>query len=117
MATLLLVGATTYIVSSSNAKIAGNLKTSQAALQVAMAGIERGRELLRQANSTSANVESFSEELAARVGSNGQLNDPLSSSDDINVITGNTSAAHFAGGTGDHPARDAPDGVAANQFV
>ena len=93
MATLLLVGATTYIVSSSNAKVAGNLKTSQAALQVAMAGIEQGRELLRQANSTSANVESFSEELAARVGSNSQLNDPLSSTDDLNVITGNTTAA------------------------
>jgi len=93
MVTLLLVGATTYIVSSSNAKAAGNLKTSQAALQVAMAGIEQGRELLRQANSTSANVEAFSEELAARVGSNGQLNDPLSGTDDLNVITGNTTAA------------------------
>jgi hypothetical protein len=93
MAILLLVGATTYIVSSSNAKVAGNLKTSQAALQVAMAGTEQARELIRQANSTSANVESFSEELSARVGSNGQLNDPLSSTDDLNVITGNTTAA------------------------
>ncbi len=93
MATLLLVGATTYIVSSSNAKVAANFKTSQAALQIAMAGIEQARELLRQANATSSNVESFSEELAARVGSNSQLNDPLSSTDDLNVITGNTSAA------------------------
>jgi hypothetical protein len=98
MATLLLVGATTYIVSSSNAKVGANFKTGQATLQVAMAGIEHARELLRQANATSANVESFSEELAARVGSDATLNDPLSNTDDLNVITGNTSAATMAVG-------------------
>jgi Tfp pilus assembly protein PilX len=98
MATLLLVGATTYIVSSSNAKIGANFKTSQATLQVAMAGIEQARELLRQANAASANIESFSEELAARVGSNTTLDNPLSSTDDLNVITGNTSAATMAVG-------------------
>ena len=98
MATLLLVGATTYIVSSSNAKVGANFKTSQATLQVAMAGIEQARELLRQANASSSNIESFSEELAARVGSDATLNDPLSSTDDLNVITGNTSAATMAVG-------------------
>jgi len=99
MATLLLVGATTYIVSSSNTKVGANFKTNQAALQVAMAGIERARELLRQANATSSNTESFSDELAARVGSNSQLNDPLSNTDDLNVITGNTSAATMTVGS------------------
>ncbi|HXV49007.1 MAG TPA: hypothetical protein VEB61_09415 [Candidatus Binatia bacterium] len=98
MATLLLVGATTYIVSSSNAKVGANFKTSQATLQVAMAGIEQARELLRQANASSSNIESFSEELAARVGSDATLNDPLSNTDDLNVITGNTSAATMAVG-------------------
>jgi|GEM_PF-921270 len=93
MATLLLVGATTYLVSSSNVKVGANFKTSQAALQVAMAGIEQARELLRQANASSSNIESFSEELAARTGSNGVLNDPFSSTDDFNVITHNTSSA------------------------
>jgi hypothetical protein len=98
MATLLLVGATTYIVSSSNAKVGANFKTGQATLQVAMAGIEQARELLRLANAASANTESFSEELAARVGSDATLNDPLSNTDDLNVITGNTSAATMAVG-------------------
>ncbi len=69
------------------------------ALQVAMAGVERAREILRQANMTSANTASFSEELAARVGSNGQLNDPLSTTDDLNVITGNTSSASMTVGS------------------
>lgn len=69
------------------------------ALQVAMAGAERAREILRQANATSSNTASFSEELAARVGSNGQLNDPMSTTDDLNVITGNTSSASMTVGS------------------
>src|SRR5262245_14257668 len=93
IATLLLVGATTYLVSSSNIRVGANFKTNQTTLQVAMAGIEQARELLRQANASSSNVESFSEELAARTGSNGVLNDPLSNTDDLNVITSNTAAA------------------------
>ena len=98
MATLVLVGATTYIVSSSNAKVGTNFKTNQIALQVAMAGTERAREILRAANALSINTDSFSEELAARVGSNGQLNDSLSITDDLNVITDNTNSASMTVG-------------------
>jgi len=99
MATLLLVGATTYLVSSSNVRVGANFKSNQATLQVAMAGIEQARELLRLANASSSNVESFSDELAARTGSNGVLNDPLASTDDLNIITGNTNAATMAVGS------------------
>jgi Tfp pilus assembly protein PilX len=99
LAALTLVGATAFLVSSSNVKVGGNFRTNQTALQVAMAGVERAREILRQANATSANTASFSEELAARVGSNGQLNDPLSTTDDLNVITSNTSSASMTVGT------------------
>jgi Tfp pilus assembly protein PilX len=98
LAALTLVGATAFLVSSTDVKVGGNFKTSQITLQVAMAGVERAREILRQANATSANTASFSEELAARVGSNGQLNDPLSTTDDLNVITGNTSSASMSVG-------------------
>ena len=99
LASLILVGARAFLVASTNVKVGGNFKTNQMALQVGMAGVERAREILRQANATSSNTESFSEELAARVGSNGQLNDPMSTTDDLNVITGNTSSASMTVGS------------------
>jgi Tfp pilus assembly protein PilX len=99
LAALILVGATAFLVASTNVKVGGNFRTNQTALQVAMAGVERAREILRQANATSANTASFSEELAARVGSNGQLNNPLSTTDDLNVITSNTSNASITVGS------------------
>jgi Tfp pilus assembly protein PilX len=99
LASLILVGATAFLVASTNVKVGGNFKTNQMALQVAMAGAERAREIVRQANATSSNPASFSDELAARVGSNGQLNDPLSSTDDLNVVTNNTSSASMTVGS------------------
>ena len=99
LSALILVGATAFLLASTNVKVGGNFKTNQMALQVAMAGVERAREILRQANATSTNPELLSEELAARVGSNGQLNDPLSTTDDLNVITGNTSSASMTVGS------------------
>jgi Tfp pilus assembly protein PilX len=95
---LTLLGTTAYILSSTDIKIGGNFRDSQLALQVAMAGSEQAREIIRQANATSTNPDSFSEELAARIGLNGQLNDPLLTTDDLNVITGNTSSASMAVG-------------------
>jgi len=100
LSALTLVGATALILSSTDIKIGSNFRNNQVVLQVAMAGAERAREILRQANATSANPASFSEELAARVGLNGQLNDPLSTTDDLNVITGNTSSASMTVGNG-----------------
>ena len=79
---LTLIGATAFIVSSTDVKVGGNFKTSQTALQVAMAGAEQARQTLRAVNLSSANPENFSEELAARVGANSVLNGYTTSTDD-----------------------------------
>jgi len=88
MVTLILVGATTYIVSSNNAKIGGNYKTSETALQVAMAGTEKAREALRAANASSTTTTDFSQELAAHVGVNGVLNAYPTTVDDTTLANG-----------------------------
>ena len=93
MVTLILVGATTYIVSSSNAKIGGNYKTSETALQVAMAGAEKARETLRAANASSTTTTNFSEELAAHVGANGVLNGYSTTTDDTVLVSGTMAIA------------------------
>ena len=93
LSSLVLVGATAYLLSSTDIKIGGNFRTNQMVLQVAMAGSEQAREIIRQANAASTNPASLGEELAARVGANSVLNDPLSTTDDLNVVTDNTSAA------------------------
>ncbi len=73
LVTLTLVGTTASIITSTDIKIGGNFRESQEALQVAMAGAEHGREVLRALNEASADKESFSDELAARVGGNAAL--------------------------------------------
>ena len=93
MVTLLLVGATTYIVSSSNVKIGANFKSSETVLQVAMAGVEKAREALRAANAASTVTTDFSQELAARVGANGVLNGYTTTTDDVAMATGTMSVA------------------------
>ena len=87
---LTMVGATAFIVASTDVKVGGNFKTNQTALQVAMAGTEQARQTLRAANSSSTNTASFSEELAARVGENGVLNGYTSSTDDSPIATSST---------------------------
>ena len=93
MVTLILVGATTYIVSSSNVKIGANFKSSETVLQVAMAGVEKAREALRAANAASTVTTDFSQELAARVGANGVLNGYTTTTDDVAMATGTMSVA------------------------
>jgi Tfp pilus assembly protein PilX len=90
LATLVLVGTTAFIVSSTDVKVGGNYKTNQTALQVAMAGAEKARETLRSANVASSNPTNFSEELAARVGANGVLNGYTSSTDDSALASSST---------------------------
>ena len=87
---LTLVGATAFIVASTDVKVGGNFRTSQTALQVAMAGAEQARQTLRALNSASTNSANFSEELAARVGANGVLNGYTSSTDDSVLASSNT---------------------------
>jgi Tfp pilus assembly protein PilX len=90
MATLVLIGATAFLVSSTDVKIGSNFKTNQVALQVAMAGTEQARETLRALNAASANRTNFSEELAARVGANAALNGYTSSTDDLPLASSST---------------------------
>ena len=93
---LTLVGATAFIVASTDVKVGGNFKTSQTALQVAMAGAEQARQTLRAANASSTNPETFSEELAARIGANGVLNGYTSSTDDLALASSSTLVPGYA---------------------
>jgi Tfp pilus assembly protein PilX len=90
LAALTLVGATAYLVSSTDSKVGANFKTNQIALQVAMAGTEQARETLRALNAASANRTNFSEELAAQVGANAALNGYTSSTDDLPLSSSST---------------------------
>jgi Tfp pilus assembly protein PilX len=90
MATLVLIGATAFLVSSTDVKIGANFKTNQVALQVAMAGAEKARETLRALNAASTTKSNFSEELAARVGANAALNGYTSSTDDLPLASSST---------------------------
>jgi Tfp pilus assembly protein PilX len=90
LAALTLAGATAYIVASTDVKVSGNFKSSQTALQVAMAGTEQARQTLRALNVASANPTNFSEELASRVGANSALNGYAPSTDDVPIATSST---------------------------
>jgi Tfp pilus assembly protein PilX len=90
LASLTLLGTTAYILSSTDIKVAGNFKTSQMTLQVAMAGAEKARELLRQENLAAGDSTTFSDELnnATRKGANGVLNGYSASTDDVALASG-----------------------------
>jgi len=90
IAVLTLVGATAYIVSSTDSKVGANFKTNQTALQVAMAGAEQARQTLRALNSASTIKTDLTEELLARVGANGVLNGYTSSTDDSPLASSST---------------------------
>lgn len=88
LATLTLVGTTAYILSSTDIKIGGNFKTNQGALGAAMAGAERGREVLRLANLAATDKITFSDDLQARVGPNSALDGYATGTDDIPLTSG-----------------------------
>ena len=85
LVTLTLVGTTASIITSTDVKIGGNFRKSQEAVQVAMAGAEHGREILRALNQVSVDPVSFSDELAARVGGNAALEGY--GSDDVPLVS------------------------------
>jgi len=90
MSALVLLGTTAYLLSSTDIKIGGNFKTSQLTLQVAMAGNERAREILRQANAASSDPASFSDELLAAKGANNVLNGYSAATDDVPAVSPST---------------------------
>jgi Tfp pilus assembly protein PilX len=87
---LMLLGTTAFILSSTDIKIGGNFRNNQLTLQVAMAGAERARELLRLENLGSSNSSTFSDELnsTTRKGANGVLDGYSSTTDDVSLTTG-----------------------------
>jgi Tfp pilus assembly protein PilX len=90
MATLTLLGTTAYILSSTDIKIGGNFRNNQMVLQVAMAGAERARELLRVENLGSSDSSTFSDELnsTTRKGANATLDGYSTVTDDVPLTTG-----------------------------
>jgi hypothetical protein len=66
LATLTIMGTTAYLLSSTDIKIGAGFRNSQQAFEVAQAGVERAREILRQANgnqTTGADPTLFNSEL------------------------------------------------------
>jgi Tfp pilus assembly protein PilX len=90
MTGLTLLGTTAYILSSTDIKIGANFKHSQQVLQVAMAGGERARELLRQENLASGDSSTFNDELSKwqRKGVNSTLDGYTATTDDQALATG-----------------------------
>jgi len=98
MTVLTLLGTTAYILSSTDIKVGGNFRNSQQALQVAMAGGERARELLRLENSSSSNYASFSDELAKlfRNGVNHVLDGNTTPTDDQPIVSDTMNGISYA---------------------
>jgi Tfp pilus assembly protein PilX len=90
MTGLTLLGTTAYILSSTEIKVGTNFRNSQQVLQVAMAGGERARELLRQENLSSGDSSTFNDELSKsqRKGLNNVLNGYSATTDDQALATG-----------------------------
>jgi Tfp pilus assembly protein PilX len=87
---LVLLGTTAFILSSTDIKIGGNFSNNQQVLEIAMAGAERGREALRQANIASADPTSFNSELVTAAGANATFELYNSGSDDVPIVAATT---------------------------
>ena len=98
LSALTLLGTTAYLLSSTDIKIGGNFRNSQAALQVAMGGAERARQALRLENLSSSESGSFSDELnsAARKGANGTLDGFSTTTDDQPLASGTLNGISYA---------------------
>ena len=109
MAALTLLGTTAYILSSTDIKIGGNFRNNQMVLQVAMAGAERARELLRVENLASGDSSTFSDELnsTTRKGANGVLNGYSSTTDDIALASGTMNNVSYSA----YLTNDSVDGI------
>jgi Tfp pilus assembly protein PilX len=109
MTALTLIGTTAYLVSSTDIKVGANFRNSQQVLQVAMAGGERARELLRQENRSSGDLTTFSDELSnsARKGQNNTLDGYTASTDDTAIASGTIGGITYSA----YLSNDSADGV------
>ncbi|HET9785569.1 MAG TPA: hypothetical protein VFP47_00460, partial [Pyrinomonadaceae bacterium] len=97
LSVLTLLGTTAALLTRTDTKISGNFRSTQAALQVAMGGVERAKELLRQENASSSDPASFSDELAnsTRRGANTTLDGHIPTTDDQPLVSGTLSLVSY----------------------
>ena len=109
LSVLTLLGTTAYLLSSTDIKIAGNFKTTQMALQVAMAGAQRAKELLRQENKSSTDPASFNDELAnsTRQGADNTLDGYTPTTDDQPIAAGTLNLVSYSA----YLTNDSVDGI------
>jgi hypothetical protein len=93
-----LLGTTAALLTRTETKISGNFRSTQAALQVAMGGVERAKELLRQENASSSDSASFSDELAngTRRGANTTLDGYTPTTDDQPLVSGTLNLVSYS---------------------
>ena len=98
LSVLTLLGTTAALLTRTDTKISGNFRSTQAALQVAMGGVERAKELLRQENTSSSDPASFSDELAngTRHGANTTLDGYTPSTDDQPIVSGTLNLVSYS---------------------
>ena len=98
LSVLTLLGTTAALLTRTDTKISGNFRSTQAALQVAMGGVERAKEVLRQENTPSADPASFSDELAngTRRGANTTLDGYTPATDDQPLVSGTLNLVSYS---------------------
>jgi Tfp pilus assembly protein PilX len=90
LSVLTLLGTTAALLTRTETKISGNFRNTQSALQVAMGGLERAKEVLRQENTSSTDPASFDDELAnsTRKGADNTLDGYTPTTDDQPMAAG-----------------------------
>ena len=90
LSVLTLLGTTAALLTRTNNKMSGNFRNSQSALQVAIGGAQRAKEVLRQENTSSSDPASFDDELAnsTRKGVDNTLDGYTPTTDDQPIAAG-----------------------------
>src|SRR5688572_26878939 len=109
LSVLTLLGTTAALLTRTETKISGNFRNTQAALQVAMGGVERAKQVLRQENTSSSDPASFSDELAngTRQGANTTLDGYTPSTDDQPIASGTLNLVSYSA----YLTNDSADGI------
>src|SRR5713226_8766107 len=92
LTTLTLIGTTAFILASTDIRVGAAFRNARLAFQAAQAGVEAGRELLRQVNAnqtTGADPTSFNSELVYYAAGNHQLTSGTVGNYDYTVILSN----------------------------
>ena len=98
LSVLMLLGTTATLLTRTDTKISGNFRNTQSALQVAMGGTERAKEVLRQENTSSSDPASFDDELAnsTRKGADNTLDGYTATTDDQPIAAGTMNRVSYS---------------------